>query len=89
MRDPLTSPVQRIELTLADGERLVREYTMATISEAPPFLRPGHARDGTIPEWLTNPRKHWDHPQDPVTFTADVVAGHEDEARTALEEVVA
>ena len=74
--DPSTMPVVRVVFTLADGTVLQRDWTM---HEPPPRV----LMEGP-PEWLGNARRTWDHPQDPVTLTGDVDAGHEAEARELL-----
>jgi hypothetical protein len=83
MRDPLTIPVMRVEFTFPNGDVFERDYTIATASEAPAFLRPGGG-DTAPPDWLDNPRREWSHPQDPVTFRGDVKPGREAEANAAL-----
>lgn len=66
--------VARYRLTLADGEVLERDYFMGE-----PFP---DALDEV--DWLHDRRKEWVHPQDPITFSAVVVPGHEADAREAL-----
>lgn len=80
MDDPWTIPVVRVELTLADGTLLARDWTMV---EQEDLTRLRSRMDGP-PEWLTDQRRVWDHPQDPVTFKARVREGHEAEARVLL-----
>jgi hypothetical protein len=73
MRDPLTRPVVRVELYLPSGEMLAREWT---IGEKPPEVE--------MQSWMTNARRSWDHPQDPITDKADVPEDRTDEARDWL-----
>lgn len=75
MKDPTTVPVLRAEFTMPDGEVLTRDWTM---TEAPADPDAAKLREGP-PSWLLNPRKAWDHPQDPITFKGNVKPGHEDE----------
>lgn len=83
MRDPKTIPVGRVEIDFPDGSRHVAEWTMDEIGEAPAFIRPGSGPQ-MPPDWLENPRRRWDHPQDPITFSGRVKPGREVAARTAL-----
>lgn len=64
MREPFTRPVVRVELTLPGGEVLAREWS---INDFPPEVE--------IQPWMGNPRRSWDHPQDPITYKADVPSG--------------
>lgn len=76
--DPKMMPVLRVKFTLPDGEVLERNWNMEQATTDPAAAKLREAP----PSWLENPRKAWDHPQDPITFTGTVKAGHEDEART-------
>lgn len=67
-------PAIRVELTLATGEVLTRDYHDSG---------PAWVLDGP-PAWLLNPGRVWDRPQDPVTFSGTVEAGHEAEARAVI-----
>lgn len=71
MNDPLTTPVVRYEFTRADGTTLVREWSLNDHPPKPPT---------DVPAFLVNPRRRWEHPQDPVTFLGDVRPGQEAEA---------
>lgn len=81
MKDPATIPILRAEFTLPDGEVLVREWTMMQAASDPYAMK----LKGAPFSWLDNPRRAWDHPQDPVTFKGNVKSGHEDEARQFIE----
>jgi hypothetical protein len=71
-------PVVRVEFELADGTLLVREWTMSEARSVPDELK-------SPPTWLENPRRSWDHPQDPITMKGRVRPGFEAEARALLE----
>lgn len=81
MLDPFSMPVIRVEFRLADGTLLTRDWTMAEAASDPVVAK---LKDGA-PAWLRNPRKAWDHPQDPITFKGDVKPGFEQEARYIAE----
>lgn len=73
----------RVEFSTASEGVLRVELTMRDLQ-----MEGGHpveklVREGP-PEWLTNPSRHWDDPQDPITFKGAVKSGHEAEARAAL-----
>lgn len=76
MNDPLTLPVVRYELSVQEGEPIVREWSL---NDRPPVKTP------ELPEFLVHPHRRWDHPQDPVTFLADVLPGREADARAWIE----
>lgn len=78
MKDPMTLPLIRIELSCADGSVIEREWNLAG------GVPPAGAMDDA-PSFLSNLRKVWDHPQDPITHMADVKPGHEAEARAWVE----
>lgn len=75
--NPWMIPVLRAEFVLADGTVLKQDFTMAAVEGHPlvELLR------GASPSWLLNRRKVWSHPQDPITFRAEVQEGFEEEAR--------
>lgn len=60
-----------VQFRLPDGEMLERAWYMG--EEMPDLAH--------IPDWLDNPRRSWERPQDPVTFKGDVKPGREAEAR--------
>lgn|GEM_PF-4401846 len=72
-------PVMAAKFTLPDGTTLERSWSMADVDAG--AVLP--VNDGP-PPWLTNARRELPHPQDPVTFTGTVTAGHEDDARRYL-----
>lgn len=78
--DPATLPVLRIEFTMPDGSLLTREWTMAQAASDPLVEK----LKEIPPTWLENPRRAWDRPQDPITFTGTVKPGHENDARALL-----
>jgi hypothetical protein len=82
MRDPNTQPLIRVELKLADGSTLEREWTMRTLVGKDASLK---AALEAPPAWLESPRRSWDHPQDPITYRGSVRSGSEDEARAFVE----
>lgn len=72
---PMERPLIRVELTLPDGEVLERDWKMTDVPKPDlDALRP----------WVDNPRKAWDHPQDPITFKGDVKPEHVDDVRRFL-----
>jgi hypothetical protein len=64
-------PVIRVRFDLPDGSLLEREWTYG--EQTPAWLR-------MVPDWLEDPQRTWDHPQDPITFTGRVKEGREAEA---------
>lgn len=76
-------PVLRARFTLPDGTPLERDFTLDDLERegGHPFERT--VRDGP-PDWLDEPRRAWDHPQDPVTFSGRVKPGREGDARKAV-----
>lgn len=73
----------RVEFRTASQGVLRVELTMRDLQ-----VEGGHpveklVREGP-PEWLANPSRHWDDPQDPITFKGAVKSGREAEARKAL-----
>lgn len=83
---PQDRPLKRFELHLQDGEVLVSEWTLADLDRA---KATGHDLAESLPDepWMVNRQQKWNHPQDPVTFSADVETGHEDEARQIIEAI--
>lgn len=79
MVSPADLPVLRVKFKLADGTVLGREWTMQNATEKAAERVRENLSAGP-PSWLLGPLKSWDHPQDPVTFSGTVAAGHEDEA---------
>ncbi len=77
MKDPMLLPVVRVELTLADGTLLTREWLMNEAGSIREALR-------SPPAWLEEPRRRWDHPHDPITFSGRVREGHEADARALV-----
>lgn len=70
-------PVIKVVLTLATGEVIERAWTMADADK-------GDFPSPTLldrADWLEDRARAWGHPQDPVTLTARVPAGREDDAR--------
>jgi hypothetical protein len=65
-----------VRFTLPNGELLEQSWKM---SEAHPV---GFVNE-VLPH-VTNPRKDWPHPQDPITYSADVKPGHEAAVRAWL-----
>lgn len=80
MSGPLDRPLVRAKFTMPDGEVLERDWTMRDVEREgkPPF-------EDAPPDWLEDPNRSWPHPQDPITFTGTVRAGHEQDARDLLE----
>lgn len=72
--------VGRLELTFPDGNVRRRDYTLREVREAD--------ADGTMlrkpPQWLEDPSRVWDHPQDPVTLRGRVPEGREADAEALL-----
>lgn len=76
MLDPLTRPVVRVELSLADGSTLVREWS---INDNPPEVE--------MQPWMVGPSRAWPHPQDPITFKAKVLSGDTETAERWLSDL--
>jgi hypothetical protein len=72
---PFDLPVIRVELRLADGSVIEREWS---INDGPPKPFPPPAR-------LLHPSRKWDKPQGPITIAGDVEPGFEDIARGFVE----
>lgn len=68
----------KIKLTFANGKTIEREWS----AEDAPF-----ESNFEPPHYLENMRKHWNRPQNPITYEADVRWGHFKEARKWLEEI--
>jgi len=73
--DPFAMPVIRVEWTRADGSLVTREWSL---NDGPPKPFPP-------PAFIENPRRRWDHPQDPITLLGDIRPGFESEAEAWLE----
>jgi hypothetical protein len=65
----------QVEVTFPDGEVRSQGWNME--------LAPTIDVNELLP-WVTGQRKAWDHPQDPITFKADVKPGCEEEVREWL-----
>lgn len=78
-------PMIRVELKLADGSKLEREWNFSNLREAPPGTAPGgpDLRIGP-PAWLAEPNREWPDPQGPLVFTGTVPSGMETTAREWL-----
>lgn len=74
-------PVIAVRLVLPDGSLIERAWGMSS-----PDLGRVADRFKSPPAWLKNPKKKWDHPQDPIMFTGQVRAGHEADARALVGE---
>jgi hypothetical protein len=72
-------PMVVVEFTLPDGELLTKTWTVGDCAER---KEPGFVNE--VLPLLNNPRKAWDHPQDPLTFKGDVAPGNEKEVREWL-----
>jgi hypothetical protein len=68
-------PVLKYALRCADGTVIEREYAWHELPDGG-MMEP--------PPWLENPKRTWDHPQDPILFEGDVKPGFEQVAREVL-----
>lgn len=69
--NPRTMPLVRVLLRVPGGGEYERVWTM----DDPP---PGPEVMNELVSHVTNPRKSWSHPQDPITHTGDIKPDHED-----------
>ncbi len=83
--DPLLRPLLRLHLVLHSGEELTHDWTMANLDMG----QPAPDMDALHRDWMLEPRKVWTHPQDPVTHSALVAEGHEDDARKLMQSLAA
>lgn len=74
MSDPKDRPLHRVEMTMPDGEVRAFWQSLADID------RDGKAEVGDPLPWMESPHMEWPNPQDPVTISFTVKAGHEAEA---------
>lgn len=58
----------KIILTFADGETKARSFEVQEVPDE---------RDMKPPRYLTDMRKAWDRPTDPITYSAKVAEGYE------------
>lgn len=70
----LDRPVVEVRIVFADGEQESRFWT----------IHDNPHPDPDQPDWMREPRKSWQHPQDPVIYSCLVAGGREDEARAWL-----
>jgi hypothetical protein len=75
MDDPRKRPVVELRLVFADDSQDSRFWRM---DDSPP-------KDFDQPEWMIEPRRSWQHPQDPIIFSCLVAEGREEEARDWLD----
>lgn len=77
MRDLRTEAMFKVLLVLDNGTEVERSWTM--------FDEPPDGLKSEPPEFLDEPHKLWEHPRDPIVFTARVSAEHKEEALAWLE----
>jgi hypothetical protein len=65
-------PVAAVTLTLADGTKLRHEWSTEDVANGAMPSKP--------PDWMINPSKRWDSPEEPVELWAGVKEGFEKEA---------
>lgn len=74
-----------VELTLSDGTKKRRQITVGQALSHEKTVNLDAIRE--VPRWAINPRRSWPHPQDPITLSARVEIGHDQEALAWLDEI--
>lgn len=74
-RQELISPVVELRLVFPDD---TQESRFWGIDDHPP-------KEFGQPDWMIEPRRSWQHPQDPIIFSARVEFGRTEEARKWLD----
>lgn len=70
------APAVVFEFTTVTGKKLRRTFTIKDAPDEP-----------DVPSWLTDVRKVWNNPQDPITYVGFIQRGHEADARRWLKEL--
>ena len=67
-----------VRVVFDDGSQEERTWSMADFDGGAP------APTVDLQDWMVDPRRSWEHPQDPITHSTLVAPGREDEARAWL-----
>jgi hypothetical protein len=69
-----------VRVVFGDGSQESRTWSWADV-------RAGRHPMPDIEEWMVDPRKSWQHPQDPIILSTLVAEGREQEARQWLSDL--
>lgn len=79
----------RVIFDLPDGSTLERTWSLGDFTRSEQKGGTEYALPVWLtskpPEWIEEPSRTWEHPQDPITFRGRIKPGYEDRARALLD----